>query len=410
MISNYKKIGDYIQKVNQRNTDGLINLLLGVNLDKKFIPSVANINGVDFTKYKVVKKGQFGCKLMSVGRDKKLPISRLTKHNEAIISSAYFVFEVKDEKILLPEYLMMWFSREESDRYLWFQSGGDVRGRITWEDLCSLPIKVPSLKKQQEIVKEYNTVVNRIKLNEQLNQKLEETAQALYKYWFIDFEFPNEEGKPYKSSGGQMILNEELNNEIPDEWRSEKFTEALKIGGGGTPKTEVEEYWDGNIPFFTPKDVTSGFYTNKTEKKLTELGLKNCSSKLYPKNTIFITARGTVGAIGLATKNMAMNQSCYAFVEKNNHNFYGHQLSLNTIKKMKMEAVGAVFNALVTKDFQAKTVIKPTEIIIKNFNEKIRPIYENILILTKQNQNLTDLKDLFLAKMTKIEIEEEIVS
>ncbi|MCG8795923.1 restriction endonuclease subunit S [Tenacibaculum finnmarkense] len=164
--SNYRKIGDFIQQVNIKNDDGSIKLLLGVNLDKKFIPSVANTIGTDMTKYKVIKKGQFGCKLMSVGRDKKLPISRLINNEKAIISSAYYVFEVIDENILSPEYLMMWFQRPESDRYLWFQSGGDIRGRITWDDLCQLPIKIPSIEKQHEIVKEYNTVANRITLNE----------------------------------------------------------------------------------------------------------------------------------------------------------------------------------------------------------------------------------------------------
>lgn len=225
MRSNYRIVGDFIKQSKLKNKDGCIDRLLGVNLDKKFMPSVANLNGVDLTKYKVIKKGQFGCKLMSVGRDKKVPISRLANYDEAIISSAYFVFEVIDENELNPEYLMMWFSRSESDRFQWFQSGADIRGRITWEEFCSLPIKVPSIEKQREIVKEYNTIVNRIKLNEQLNQKLEETAQALYKHWFVDFEFPNENGQPYKSSGGEMVYNEELDQEIPEGWTDAKLSQ-----------------------------------------------------------------------------------------------------------------------------------------------------------------------------------------
>lgn len=229
MRSNYRPVGDYIKKLNERNKDGSIKKLLGVNLDKKFIPSVANIVGTDLTKYKVIKRGQFGCKLMSVGRDKRLPISRLTDYSKAIISSAYFVFEVIDENVLNPEYLMMWFLRSESDRYLWFQSGGDIRGRITWEEFCTLPIKLPSIEKQRKIIQEYNVVKDRIKLNEQLNQKLEATAQALYKHWFVDFEFPvTKESHPeivsgsqiagYKSAGGKMVFNEELDKEIPDKW------------------------------------------------------------------------------------------------------------------------------------------------------------------------------------------------
>jgi|SRR5690554_149084 len=223
MRKNYKRIGDFIKRVNEKNELGNVDLLLGVNLDKEFFPSVANTVGTDMTRYNIIKKGQFGCKLMSVGRDKKLPISRLTTHQEALISSAYFVFEVKDEEELHPDYLMMWFSRSESDRYLWFLSGGDIRGRITWDEFTSLPIKVPTIEKQREIVAEYQAVENKIKTNEQICEKLEATAQSLYRHWFVDFEFPNEEDLPYKSSGGAMVYNEELEKEIPKGW------EVIKI-------------------------------------------------------------------------------------------------------------------------------------------------------------------------------------
>ena len=181
MRLNYRKLGDYIQQVNLKNTDGKLDTLVGVNLDKKFMPSVANTIGTDLTKYKVMKKGQFGCKFMSVGRDGKLPISLMQEYDAALISSAYYVFKVKDENELLSEYLMMWLSRSENDRYLWFMSGADVRGSISWDDFCSIDINIPSIEKQREIVKEYKTITDRIKLNEQLNQKLEETAQAVYK-------------------------------------------------------------------------------------------------------------------------------------------------------------------------------------------------------------------------------------
>lgn len=153
-------------------------MLVGVNLEKKFIPSVANIVGTDLTKYKVIKKGQFGCKLMSVGRDGKLPISLMKDYEKAIISSAYYVFEVKNENELLSDYLMMWLSRSENDRYLWFKSGADVRGSISWNDFCSIEINIPSIEKQREIVAEYYAITNRIKLNEQLNQKARRNSSS----------------------------------------------------------------------------------------------------------------------------------------------------------------------------------------------------------------------------------------
>ena len=142
MKSNYKKLGDYIHQVNIKNVNGNIDLLVGVNLDKKFMPSVANIIGTDLTTYKIIRKGQFGCKLMSVGRDEKLPISLMQEYEEAIISSAYYVFELKNDDELLNEYLMMWLSRSENDRYLWFLSGADIRGSISWNDFCSIEINI----------------------------------------------------------------------------------------------------------------------------------------------------------------------------------------------------------------------------------------------------------------------------
>ncbi|MDA9182258.1 restriction endonuclease subunit S [Saprospiraceae bacterium] len=301
MRSNYRKIGDFIKQSKLKNEDGRIDLLLGVNLDKKLMPSVANLNGVDLTKYKVIKKGQFGCKLMSVGRDKKVPISRLTSYDDAIISSAYFVFEVVDENELNPEYLMMWFSRSESDRFQWFQSGADIRGRITWEEFCSLPIKVPTIEKQREIVKEYNTIVNRIKLNEQLNQKLEETAQALYKHWFVDFEFPNENGQPYKSSGGEMVFNEGLDMEIPEGWGSYYLDELGEVIDSlhKTPK-----YASSGYAMVRVTDVNGSFLDLTNTLKVDLSIFKDFSSKYLPKKgDVIMTRVGTYGVCSYVGSN-----------------------------------------------------------------------------------------------------------
>ena len=403
MKLNYSTVGEFIQLSKLRNNDGRISQLLGVNIDKEFIQSISNRNDLDLSQYKVIKKGQFGCSLMKVGRDKKVSVARLSEYDEAIISSAYYFFEVKDENILDPEYLMMWFSRPESDRYQWFQSGADIRGRITWGEFGNLPIKVPSIEKQREIVAEYNTIINRIKLNEELNKRLEKTVQVLYRHWFVDFEFPDKNGQPYKSSGGKMVYNDKLDQEIPDKWKVKSFTEAVNLKGGGTPSTTETSYWDGNIPFFTPKDVDTSYYSFITKKYITEYGLNNCSTRLYPKNTVFVTARGTVGAISLAGVQMAMNQSCYAILaDENIGQFYTHQFTRETIKSLKREAIGAVFSALVTKDFEGKNVIIPSNAILKNFNSKIKLFYDLIYNKSKQNISLKNLLELTLSKMSKV--------
>lgn len=403
MPSNYKRLGDYIQEVNIRNTDLKIDKLIGVSIEKKFISSVANIVGTDMSVYKVIKKNQLACKLMSVGRDEKLPVDLYLSDEPAIISSAYYVFESKNNKVLLPEYLKMWLFRKETDRYVGYISGGDVRGGISWDTFCDMPIIIPSVEKQQEIVSEYNTIQNRIAVNNQLISKLEKTAQAIYKEWFVDFEFPNENGKSYNSNGGKMVWCTELEKEIPEGWEYISLTKEIKLSGGGTPDTQNLDFWNGIIPFFTPADIKGDFFVFKTEKNITEKGLKGSSTKLYPKNTTFVTARGTVGSVAIAGTEMTMNQSCYAII--GNYSFYTHQLILSCMKQLKSEAIGAVFSALVTKDFDSQFIVSPKVEIIEKFENTIHKVYNVIYNYTSENQKLVELKDLLLAKMTRVERE-----
>ena len=227
MKSNYKKIGDHIRLVDERNAGHKVKTLLGLSISKQFIPSVANIIGTDMENYKIIRKNQFACSTMQVRRDKKMPVALLQEVDEAMISQAYPIFEITDTTKLLPEYLMMWFTRQEFDREACFYAIGGVRGSLEWEDFCEMSLPIPKPDKQKEIVKEYHSIVNSIVLNNQLIQKLEETAQAIYKQWFVDFEFPNEEDKPYKSSGGEMEESEL--GEIPKGWRVGELGEIIAL-------------------------------------------------------------------------------------------------------------------------------------------------------------------------------------
>lgn len=166
MKSNYKKLGDYIRPVNIRNRDLSINNVYGVNLTKNFFKTIANIKDVDLSVYKIVKKGQFGCKLMSVGRDNRLPIGYWNKNENIIISPAYHVFEIIDKSILLPEYLFMWLFRGENDRRLGFNSAGDVRGGVSWEEFCEIEIPIPDIEIQKNVVAVYNELLRNQKCYE----------------------------------------------------------------------------------------------------------------------------------------------------------------------------------------------------------------------------------------------------
>lgn len=172
--------------------------------------------------------------------------SSLLKEEEKSKGDLLKVFKIKTEDEILPEYLMMWFSRSEFDREACFYAVGGVRGSLEWEDFCNMQLPIPSIDKQKAIVKEYNTVVNRIKLNEELNKKLEETAQAIYKQWFVDFEFPGEDGKPYRSSGGKMVWNEVLGKEIPEGWEVDDLGNRIEHKKGMAFKSS--EYIKNGIP------------------------------------------------------------------------------------------------------------------------------------------------------------------
>ena len=380
MRSNYKPIGNYIQKVEHRNRDLKVTRLLGLSMTKEFRETTSNIVGTDMSVYRVMSKYQFACDFMSPIRVNKLPVVLKLDDEPNLVSPAYPVFEIKDKNELDPEYLMMWFRRPEFDRYATFKCDAAIRGGYEWTELCETLIPVPSINKQREIVKEYNIIQNRINLNNQLIQKLEETAQAIYKEWFVD--------------GVDM-------GNLPEGWKEKSFTEVVKLSGGGTPDTKNESFWNGKIPFFTPADVSVGYYAIQTEKTITDSGLENSSTKLYPKNTVFVTARGTVGAISIAGCEMAMNQSCYALTGK--YQFFIHQLARETMNKLKTEAVGAVFGALVTKDFDAQFVIEPPIHLQEKFDTNVSKLYDYILLKSKENQKLTELKELLLSKLATVE-------
>ncbi len=404
MRSNYKRLGNYIKLVEGRNTVLQTLPLMGLSITKKFIPSIANLVGTDMTTYRTIIRNQFAYSPVTSRNGDKITIALFDDYDKALISQAYTPFEVIDKTALLPEYLMMWFRRTEFDRYARFMSHGSARELFSWEDLCDLQMPIPAIAKQKEIVKEYNVIQNRIALNKQIIQKLEDTAQAIYKQWFVDFEFPDENGKGYKSAGGEMVFNEELGKEIPMGWEVKSFTKIVKLSGGGTPDTTNEKYWNGNIPFFTPVDVMDSYYSIKTEKSVSVLGIKNSSTRLYPLNTVFVTARGTVGAVSMAGLEMTMNQSCYAITgPKDINQFFVHQLTLDAIAKLTNEASGAVFAALVTKDFDSQEIIEPPQKLIKKFGKDVKPIYDYILNTVKQNQKLKDISNLLLSKLATIE-------
>jgi len=262
MKSRYKRLGDFIHKIDVRNKNSQNTKLLGLSMTKEFRPHASNIIGTDLSRYKVVDQWQFACDFMSTIRVRKLPVVLQDKDEQIIVSPAYTTFEVIDPNELHPEYLMMWFRRSEFDRYAYFCCDSAVRGGFNWNELCDVELPVPSIEKQREIVKEYNTVINRKRLKEKLNQTLEETAQALYKHWFVDFEFPNEERQPYKSSGGKMVYSEKLDQEIPEDWCAKPVYEIAEFVNGASFKSEDFCSNQDGLPIIKIAELKKGVHNN----------------------------------------------------------------------------------------------------------------------------------------------------
>lgn len=185
MKSNYDILGNHIRLIDTRNRESITDRVLGINIDKFFMPSVANVIGTDLSKYKLITKGKFACNPMHVGRDERLPVALYDEEEPAIVSPAYFMFEVVDNSILNEDYLMMWFRRPEFDRICWLHTDGSVRGGITWDDICRLELPIPPIEKQLEIVNSYKAITERIALKKKINANLEATAQAYFDNLFF---------------------------------------------------------------------------------------------------------------------------------------------------------------------------------------------------------------------------------
>ena len=253
-------------------------------------------------------------------------------------------------------------------------SGQSAQPGLSVKTLSKQMIDVPPLETQKKVASILRSFDDKIELNNKINENLERQATALFNNFY-----------------------DQAETEI-------SFTDVIQILGGGTPKTGESGYWGGKIPFFTPKDIGSP-YTLNTEKTITEAGLARCNSRLYPINTVFVTARGTVGKVGMAGVPMAMNQSCYALVGKGIHQLLVYCYTLKVIDRLRHKASGAVFDAVTTKDFESEHIMRLPKSIEKVFLCAAEPMYQAILSNSIENQKLAGLRDALLPKLISGEID-----
>lgn len=251
MKEGYRLLGDFIRQVDVRNTDGKEENLLGVSVQKMFIPSIANTVGTDFTKYKVVKRGQFTYIPDTSRRGDKIGIALLTDYDEGLVSNIYTVFEVKDESELLPEYLMLWFSRPEFDRYARFKSHGSVREIMDWDEMCKVKLPVPSIEKQRSIVKAYNTITDRIELKRKINDNLEATIQAAF-------------DKAFHDAGVNLPETIIKQNKVPQGWTDATVGDfaSVQTGPFGS-QLHNEDYVESGTPIITVEHMDGKYIAHR---------------------------------------------------------------------------------------------------------------------------------------------------
>lgn len=318
-----------------------------------------------------------------------------SKYDRYVISQSQFRFRCKADLVDV-QYLVYYFHTREGQYKILAnasQVGVPALARAT-STFRLIDIKLPPLDDQRRIASILSSLDRKIELNNKINADLEEMAQAIFKNWFVDFE-PFKDGKFVDSELGM----------IPEGWKVGRLTDVIKLMPGGTPKTSEPLYWDnGTIPFFSPKDV-NGVYCFATEKHITETGLNKCSSNLYPKDTIFITCRGTVGKVCLAACDMAMNQSNYAIKAIDGYSqYYVFFLVKSVVERLIKKSNGAVFSAITSKDFDEEILI-PSQKAVEDFTNMIDGFFRRIFTIGTENSRLSALRDTLLPRLMSGELE-----
>ena len=377
MRSNYDILGNHIRLVDNRNREMISQNVLGINIDKYFMPSVANVIGTDLRKYKLITKGLFACNPMHVGRDERLPVALYTADTPAIVSPAYFMFEVIDNGVLDNEYLMLWFRRSEFDRICWLKTDGSVRGGITWEDICRIELPIPPLSKQKEIVRSYKTITDRIALKQRINDNLEAQLTAIYHSFF----------------------------DIPENSHTGTVSDLGDVVGGATPSTDNPNYFSENgIAWISPKDLTSTElkFINRGEICITKDAYNSCSTKLLPAGTVLFTSRAPVGTVAIALNDICTNQGFKSVIPKREIGTAFVYFFLKENKQLiENHASGTTFMEVSGNVMKNIPAIVPKPEIANQFSLLCEPVF----VIQKQNEleirRLEDLRQTVISSISR---------
>lgn len=380
MKDGYKHLGEYIRQVDIRNTDGKEENLLGVSVQKQFIPSIANTVGTDFTKYKVVKKGQFTYIPDTSRRGDKIGIALLKDYEEGLVSNVYTVFEVVDTEKLLPEYLMLWFSRPEFDRYARFKSHGSVREVFDWNEMCMVELPVPAIEEQRKIVKAYKAITDRIALKKQINDNLEATAMAIFKAHFVTFE----------RYGGNM----------PTTWEKATIGDVVSVIRGASPRPIQDYMSQTGMPWVKISDASSSVskYLFGTAECIISEGVS--SSRTVTKGMMIVSNSASPG-LPMIMKITACVHDGWLIIDnyKRVTQEYMYYHFLSERQSLVSSSNGSVFNNLKTDIVKAHPVIIPDEETMKTITQQFCKFNRIIERNAKEINYLIDLQGNLLSQL-----------
>ena len=389
MKSNYDILGNHIRLIDTRNRESITDRVLGINIDKFFMPSVANVIGTDLSKYKLITKGKFACNPMHVGRDERLPVALYDEEKPAIVSPAYFMFEVIDNSILNEDYLMMWFRRPEFDRICWLHTDGSVRGGITWDDICRLELPIPPIENQLEIVNSYKAITERIALKQKINDNLVAVGTASIQ----------------KNVGKGALINltePEMDRlTLPDDFEIQTVSEFCReTKSGSTPSRTNNEYWEnGTISWVKSGEVHNNI-TLQTEEYITPLGLSESSTKLLPKDTVLMAMYGvTAGEVGYLAIEATTNQAICGMIcnSKADAAYLYFSLIQSQAAISRLSNGGAQDN--LSKNFIDNIkIVVPSSEFIEELN--LAAIVEQMTLNTKEIALLEELQATALAQLS----------
>ena len=383
MKEGYRLLGDFIRQVDVRNTDGKEENLLGVSVQKMFIPSIANTVGTDFTKYKVVKRGQFTYIPDTSRRGDKIGIALLTDYDEGLVSNIYTVFEVKDENELLPEYLMLWFSRPEFDRYARFKSHGSVREIMDWDEMCKVELPVPSIDKQRSIVKAYQTITERIELKRRINDNLVATVTAIYRRMFI------EGGRIYPTAPLKQLCS--------------------KIGSGATPKGGKTAYQESGVSLVRSTNVFDYAFSYDDLAHISDEQADKLSNVIVEENDVLFNITGVsvtrcciVPADVLPAR---VNQHVMILRPKTAMPMSYYIMTTlcsaeNKGKLMGIAQSGSTREAINKQEMESFSIPVPPTKEVQDFEIKARGLYESVIRNTEEIMRLNVMQQLLLSQLS----------